>query len=428
MSFFRNVIITFGGRTGFTILGIVTGTITARALGPQGKGELQAIIMWPQILAYMSSIGMASANIYFMAREPENRSSLLVNAFCASIVFGLIGILVGEFIVPRLLTEYSQHVVFLLRVFLFFVPLLLFSNLLTGVFQGCQSFTIYNVTWVLPQLMYLIVLIILLFMGNLTVENTIYSWMGIHVVNLAIRLWLASQLVHLSIKPDLSVFRRTLKYGAKLHIGNISRLVARNLDQMFVIPILSPASFGLYSVAVRVSKIMDIVPQAMVVVLVPEAAKQEEKDAVDLTICLVQMSFAALAILSVLLFLSAPYLIGFFFGDQFSGVVKPFKILLIGAVFMGLGSIIDGGLRGMGKPLAVSLANWAYIVALVLSLLFLTPLYGVVGVALGYSLSSALRSLALLAVFSANGRASARDLLFFKGRQILAILKDARIS
>ena len=60
------------------ILGINAGTgiITARLLGPSGRGELAAMIMWPQFLAYCLTLGVPSALLYNLKRYPGQASSL----------------------------------------------------------------------------------------------------------------------------------------------------------------------------------------------------------------------------------------------------------------------------------------------------------------------------------------------------------------
>ena len=45
-------------------INLATGIISARALGPQGRGELAAIIMWPQFLSYMMNLGLPTSLLY----------------------------------------------------------------------------------------------------------------------------------------------------------------------------------------------------------------------------------------------------------------------------------------------------------------------------------------------------------------------------
>ncbi|MGR3304130.1 MAG: lipopolysaccharide biosynthesis protein [Candidatus Scalindua sp.] len=428
MSFFKHMILTITGRGIFTILGVVTGIITARVLGPQGKGELQAVILWPQVLTWLCSMGMGWANVFFFAKEPGQRSKLVANSFLFALTFGLVGILIGEAIIPKLLSGYPEHIVLLLRTFFLFVPLLLFSSLLLGVFQGCQNFVFYNIMWVLPNLLYAFSLVVLLLLTKLTVESAIYSWMGIHVVSLLLKLWLVSRLVPLSISPSFSIFKRTLNYGIKSHIGDISYILSNNLDQMFVIPILSPLEFGIYSIAVRMSRTIVLIPGAIMAVLIPEASRRTSKDAGDLTLWLIQLSFVILTILCVVLFIIAPYLIEFLFGERYLGTIEPFRILLIGSVFLGIGSIVDGGLKGTWRPLQVSYANWICIAVLAPCLSILVPLYGTTGAALSYDLGFLSRFLVLLIVFVKEQKISIGKLLSFKDNKLLTTLRNRKTA
>src|SRR3954471_15150234 len=43
------------------ILTIVTGMTTARVLAPQGRGELAAMILWPQFFSFCSILGTPAA-------------------------------------------------------------------------------------------------------------------------------------------------------------------------------------------------------------------------------------------------------------------------------------------------------------------------------------------------------------------------------
>ena len=419
MGFSRDVILTFGGKVTFTILGIVSGIITARVLGPIGKGELQAVIIWPQFLTYVCSMGIGWANVYLFAKEPESRSALFANSIFASICFGVLAVLVGEAIIPKLLGNYPEQTTWILRLFLLFIPVLLFSSILTGMIQGCQNFFFYSLVMILHQVLYVLSLTILLVFGWLTVQGAIYSLMGIHIAVLIVQLWLVSRLFHLSLRPSFSVFKRTLNYGLKSHVGDVGGIVSQNLDRMFVIPILSPSNFGLYSVAVHMSRTIVLIPEAIMAVLIPEASRRAHKHSGKLTLHLLQGSFLALLILGAALFAAAPYVIRLFFGVQFLAAVWPFRILLIGSVFLGLGTVVDGGLKGLGKPLTVSYSNWICIAVLVSTLLILVPSYGMLGAASGYTLGFLSKLLVLLVLFGKDRNISMTEFLSVKDNPLV---------
>src|SRR5918997_5012755 len=61
-----------------------TGIITARILEPSGRGELAALIMWPQFLAYTLTLGLPSALLYNLKRYPDRAPRL----FSAALLLG----------------------------------------------------------------------------------------------------------------------------------------------------------------------------------------------------------------------------------------------------------------------------------------------------------------------------------------------------
>ena len=48
-----------------------TGVITARALGPDGRGVKAAMQMWPRIMAIGLTLGLPTALLYNLRRYPE---------------------------------------------------------------------------------------------------------------------------------------------------------------------------------------------------------------------------------------------------------------------------------------------------------------------------------------------------------------------
>ena len=71
-------------------LGIMTGIIAARWLGPNGRGELAAIQMWPSVVASVAMIGLPEALVYFSAKHPsDSRRYLLTAGLLAFVVMPL---------------------------------------------------------------------------------------------------------------------------------------------------------------------------------------------------------------------------------------------------------------------------------------------------------------------------------------------------
>src|SRR5207249_2771614 len=79
-----------GSSFAIQLLNVVTGVITARALGPSGKGELTAILLWPALLSMLGGLGLTDAVVYFGAQMPRHEREVvgtgLFLALCQSLL------------------------------------------------------------------------------------------------------------------------------------------------------------------------------------------------------------------------------------------------------------------------------------------------------------------------------------------------------
>src|SRR2546421_338332 len=81
-------------RAGVLILTIISSALSARALGPAGRGGLAVALSFALILAQVANLGLTSANPYFASREPAARAQIVTNTLwlvvaISSVVTGL---------------------------------------------------------------------------------------------------------------------------------------------------------------------------------------------------------------------------------------------------------------------------------------------------------------------------------------------------
>jgi len=69
-----------------TAVAVATGVIAPRLLGPSGEGELAAIQTWPMLLGTLAMLGLDSALVYFIARDPESGKQLTATATVIGLV------------------------------------------------------------------------------------------------------------------------------------------------------------------------------------------------------------------------------------------------------------------------------------------------------------------------------------------------------
>src|SRR5690554_186652 len=52
------------------LLNMVTGVLTARWLGPEGRGLQMMLVLWPQFFAFATTLGIPAALLYHMKKKP----------------------------------------------------------------------------------------------------------------------------------------------------------------------------------------------------------------------------------------------------------------------------------------------------------------------------------------------------------------------
>ena len=64
--------------TNLTILtfGLATSVLLSRNVGPNGRGEIAAVMLWPMLLIYIGSGGIISSTLYFAA-VPDAKTELI---------------------------------------------------------------------------------------------------------------------------------------------------------------------------------------------------------------------------------------------------------------------------------------------------------------------------------------------------------------
>lgn len=74
---FRAVVQSIGSKSLILGLQAATGVLTARALGPAGRGELAAMILWPLFVASVTTLGVPTLSSTSFAIDVMNGNTLL---------------------------------------------------------------------------------------------------------------------------------------------------------------------------------------------------------------------------------------------------------------------------------------------------------------------------------------------------------------
>jgi antigen flippase len=383
------------------ILGINfgTGVITARLLGPHGRGEQAAIILWPQALALATTLGLPSALLFNLRRHPERASQLFSAALLIGTLMGGIATVIGVLFIPRWLTAYPTEVVHFAQLAMFFAPLVLLSLTFNFVLQAREEFTLYNAVRYLNPLVTLLVLVSLALFHDLTPFNSALAYL---LPTVPIFLWMLIRLWRL-YRPTWRELgwaaKRLTSYGARSYGVDLLGLLSLQLDRVFVVGLLTPASMGLYTVALSLAQMLNVFPRAAVAVLFPKASGRTVEEAASLAGRAARGSVTLTALAAVGLGILSPWALGMVYGREFLDAIPVFRLLLFVMVLGSATYVLVQTFMAVDRPGLVTIPQILGLGLSVPLLLVLVPRYGLEGVGLALLISAAVRFVIVLACF-----------------------------
>lgn len=380
-------------------LGFGTGVITARLLGPQGRGELAAIAMWPQFLAYALTLGLPSSLLYSLKKSPEMSRELLSASLVVAVALGLMATFAGVVFIPAWLSDYSGDVVRLARWAMIFAPLSLLTVVLLAALQARNEFLPANIARLSPPALSLLFLAALAASASLTPARAAFAILFAGVPSC---LWMLERSWRLT-SPRLSGTAAAAKllttYGIRSYGVDLVNTMAGQIDRIFVVGLLDPKLMGLYVVAVSFSQTINVVPSAVASVLFARQAGRPAENVLVLTGRAVRASIALTMLVAGAIAFLGPVVLGSVYGREYLPALPAFRLLLAEAVLHGAIWVLAQAHMALGRPGLVTTLH-AIAIAVRFALLYLlVPRYAILGASLALLASSAVHLAIVLASF-----------------------------
>ena len=380
-------------------LGVGTGVITARVLGPSGRGEQAAIIMVPQFLAYALTLGLPEALVYNLKRYPDRTSQLFSAALLLATFMGAVATLVGVLLVPHWLTEYSPAVIRFAQLSTLIAPVSLTALILTSALQAREAFALYNAARYLPPLLTLLALIVLALLHRLTPFSAALSYL---LPAVPVLLWMLSRLWKL-YRPRWYRLRSASKsltsYGLRSYGVDLAGTLTYYLDRVLLVGLVAPATLGLYVVALSLARMLNVFHAAVVSVLFTKTSGRPVEEVVALTGLAARASTTLTLLAAMGLTVLGPRVLSLVYGQDYLGAVTVFRLLVLEVVLSGMAWVLAQAFMALGRPGLVTLLQGVGLSISVPLLLVLVPPYGLEGAGLALLISATLRLVLALVSF-----------------------------
>ncbi len=370
--------------------GLITGIVTARLLGPTGRGELATVLLWPTIF---SNLGLMGCNwaLARVAKHPDREADGMFGAVAVGISAAALYLVLGYFLIPLVLSPDKRYLLPLARLCPVHDPIDIFNQILLAIEHG-------RMRW--------------------RKEDTILCGLPFSVLSCfrlrsldrrhgtspLVRLDFSREGQFLALLFRLTMQRKSFATG-RLHFENCARLLRSGLpyfwatgsnlltlqlDKILVVSLLSTHAAGVYVVALTFASAQSSVGDALGITSFAFLSNERNpgNQARILTETFRQSAVIS-AGLGLALALVIPLLVGPLFRMEFSQVARrPAVILSIAAALTTSSGILNEGLRGAGRPYAGLASQLLGTAVLALAATILLKKFGLMGMAWAVVMSS----------------------------------------
>lgn len=355
-------------------VGFITAPLIARALGPDGRGLLAAIMVPLGLAPWIFQFGTGLFAIKEAARAGQ-ANALFGSIGALNIAFGLLGA-AGGLWMAGVLADGRPVVEHYLVIGFALLPGLLLLSLVADIMMGLQRWS--AVLWMrgAPPLVWCAGIAALYVTGRLTVSTAatvfILSSFSALLPALAHARSVGRPRFRRRIALDGAVF------GSKVWLGTLAQTANSRLDQLLMITLVSPRELGLYSVAVTIAGASGVLSNPIASMALPKVAGADPGFAAQATRLGVLIAIATALVVGA----AVPLLVPIVFTSEFAGAVAPALLLLVGGVFSTGGAILRPALAAADRPGVGSVSEIASLVITVPGLFLLLPSLGGIGAAL----------------------------------------------
>ena len=377
------------------ILGLqaATGILTARTLGPAGRGELAAMILWPLFVASVTTLGVPSSLIYYLRRIPGERNRLIANGFLLAAVMGTIAAVISGLVLPWWLRQYSPQVIHAARWFLITVPLCSVTLAGRAVLEGSHDFSASNAIQTLTPFATLLGLLMFLALHRVNPYTAAIAYIAASIPAFWLMLVRVRRTGMKSFSTHAVGMKQILGYGIRSYGIDVLGTLALQVDQVLVVSLLSPGAMGSYVVVLSLSRMLNLFQNSVVMVLFPKAAGLSKEDVVDMTGGAVRISGLVTAVCGVFVCIAGPALLRILYGQEYEGAVGALRILVVEVVLSGTTFVLAQAFMALDRPGVVTILQAVGLSLSIPMMLWLIPRFGIYGAAVSLLTSTVARLL-----------------------------------
>ena len=371
------------------VFGMINGIITARWLGPDGKGVLASLTLLGGIFSQFSCLGLQEASIIMIGRKRSTTQEALSASMAAMLLSTGMSMLGFTLVCALEFRSNWSEVTPAILATCFGLGVFSFSNLLCGILNSRELIVFNSLVYAAGSALTALGtwLLVVLFSWSLigaALSPVLAALVGLAALGIQVRI------LGLSLRPrwNTAYVLAALRCGLGIQVSYLLVAMSARIDLVLVYSLASRSAAGLYSVALTVSMISGMVPLALSIATFPRLAGLDSPEASALISKTCRLSVLATSACGMLMVLFVPIVIPLLFGSAYTAACLPTTILIGGGVPWSCMWLLARGAAARGQPWTLLCSFGASLIVMLLLDLLLIPVAGMVGAALAATLAS----------------------------------------
>jgi O-antigen/teichoic acid export membrane protein len=391
MKFFRNLAGVLLTSAVSVPIGLLSSILLARYLSTDDRGLYALALSFAAIMTMVVQLGWPTASIYRLrsARRAaaEVSGAALVFLGAVSCLTILVCIPIEPILRDRFLSGLPRIVFYLA---LASIPFRVLANGFGAIARGIDRFRYENWYAVALQVGNVgAVVVVLLWLGG-ALEELMWAGTVVYVVLVVGLIAVVVRETGISFALQRGEMRRSFRFGLKTYAMTLTGRVHERVDIFMLAYLVSdPSQVAFYAIAKGGIQQLQLLPNSLGKVAYPQLAGLGPEDAARFACTLVRQSVLLMLPASVVLFVAAPVLLPFVYGEPYAASTLPFMLMVPGVLLLGVDRILTRFFTGTNQqtPNVVTRAL-SLTVNVVLNLVWI-PAYGITGAAAATSISTA---------------------------------------
>lgn len=359
---------------------LVSGIITARLLGPEGRAAVITATVWTLVGSWIAMVGIRQSVQFHLApvRRRTTSASIASSALVMVTALALVASVVAQGVVGLVIDD--QTLLGPTRAMLLALVVLVWYEVLCGVLLGRHRVALAVSLRTAQAVLYVVFVATLGAVGWLSAVTALSSLAASFAVPVLVGVVLVMRTGGLG-RPRVRYMRQVFGFGVRAYPGSLATLTNARIDLLVVPAVLAPAAVGFYGVASNTSSVLQQLLGNVALVLFPALVAGDPEQRRELLERAVRLILVAGLVSACAGGVLAGPVVRLLYGEDFGPTVPLLRILLFATVSYALLGVIASGLAAHGMPVRSSLANVIGVPVTVVGLVVMVPLLGAAGAA-----------------------------------------------